>query len=137
MRRTSVVKVVAVALLASFALPIAASAQQPTQPPPAPAQPMQPELFQDTLKSSRAMEHSQGFYEATAVAANTFYVPGKVITCATGGAVSFLMMALTFGTAYRHVASLLDEGCGGKWVLGADDMRPNRPVSSFDWDRSR
>jgi hypothetical protein len=146
MPRTSV-KIVALAVLASLALTTAASAQQyPTQTPPsqvqpAPpqpvqAQPTQPELFQDTLKGQRAAEQSQGFYQGTAIAANTFYVPGKVITCAAGGAVSFVMMALTFGTGYKYMAGVLDEGCGGKWVLSADDMRPNRPASSFDyWDQ--
>lgn len=143
MSRTSV-KLVALALLASLTLPVAASAQQyPTQPPPSqvqPAQPQptQPEMFQDTLKG-RAADQSQGFYEGTAAAANVFYVPGKVITCGMGGIVAFGLMALTFGSGYRHMAGVLDEGCGGKWVLSADDMRQNRSTSTFDyWDqRSR
>ena len=131
MRRTSVVKVVAVAVLASLALAPMSSAQQPAQQ----QQPTQPDLYQDTLKGQRASDRSQGFYEASAVVANAFVVPGKVITCAAGAIVGVGMLAITFGSGYKYFAGVLDEGCGGKWVVNADDMRPDRPAAIMDWEQ--
>jgi hypothetical protein len=35
---------------------------------------------------------------------------------------------LTLGTGYRPATYLVQEGCGGKWVLKGDDLRPDRPA---------
>lgn len=133
MRSSSVVRFLAVVVVASFALagPLAplAHAQQPAQP--APAQPAQPDLFQETLKAQRASDQSQGYYDAGAVAANVFRVPGKAALCVLGGGLSLLLMLATFGTGYKGASYLMQEGCGGKWVLKGDDLRPDRPASAI------
>jgi hypothetical protein len=123
--------VLAVLLLAGPLAPIA-GAQQPAQPPapaeqaPAPAvQPPAPDLFQETLKAQREAEKSQGAYNAGAVAVNVFLVPGRAITCVLGGAVGVVFLAATLGTGYRAASAAWHEGCGGKWMVTGDDLRPD------------
>jgi hypothetical protein len=104
-------------LLAGPLTPLA-HAQQPTQPP-------APDLFQETLKAEREADQHRGTYEAGAVAVNVFLVPGRAITCVLGGVVSFVTLAATFGTGYRAASAAMHEGCGGKWMVTGDDLRPD------------
>ena len=145
MRSTSVVRFLTLVMVASFALtgPLAplAHAQQPGKPaqPAAPAQPAQPdqpaqqpgrpapELFQETLKAQGTSDKSQRFYNAEAVVVNVFRVPGKAITCGLGAVVGMGLLALSLGSGYRAAAAITDEGCGGKWVVNGDDLRPTAP----------
>jgi hypothetical protein len=127
--------------------PTMAQAQQPpvvpppapaTPPPPMPptAQPAQPDLFQETLKAQqRSASRKQGVYEAGAVVTNIFLVPGRAITCALGAGVGVAVLALTFGTGYKTAAAAFDEGCGGKWVVTGDDLKPDGGDRAFDWER--
>ena len=62
-------------------------------------------------------------YEGWAVAASFFSVPGRAIICTVGGVTSVAVMLLTFGTAYGAAKSVLEEGCGGQWVVTAEDLR--------------
>jgi hypothetical protein len=134
MRSSSVTRFLAVAVVASFAVagPLAplAHAQQPTPPPTQPAQPAppaQPDLFQETLKAQRASDKAQGYYEAGAIASNVLFVPGKTVLCVLGGGASLALMLATFGSGYKAASYIMQEGCGGKWVLTGDDLRPDRP----------
>jgi hypothetical protein len=95
-----------------------AGAQQPAQPP-------APDLFQETLKAQRDDERSKGNYDAGAVAVNVFLVPGRAITCVLGGAAGLVALVMTFGQAYRAASAAVHEGCGGKWVVTGDDLRPD------------
>jgi outer membrane biosynthesis protein TonB len=116
---------------------------QPVPPPPAPvmppppptAQPAQPDLFQETLKTeARSAGRKQALYEAGAVVTNFFLVPGRAITCALGAGLGVAVLALTFGTGYKTAAGAFDEGCGGKWVVTGDDLKPEGS-RAFDWER--
>jgi hypothetical protein len=104
--------------------------------PPAPvAQPTQPDLFQEQLKSEqRTEERKQAIYEAGAVVTNVFLVPGRAITCALGSTLGILVLAATFGTGYKTAAGAFEEGCGGKWIVTGDDLRPEGS-RAFDWER--
>jgi len=105
------------ALLAGPLAPLT-FAQQPAQPP-------APDLFQETLKADRGVpEHSKA-YETGAVITNIFLVPGKAITCGLGGVVGVALLAATLGTAYKAASSVWHEGCGGRWTVTADDLRPD------------
>jgi hypothetical protein len=141
--------------------PALAQAQQPPSPvqpapvmpappmPPAPAappakpmaptpvvQPAQPDLFQEQLKSQQASaDRKQALYEAGAVVTNVFLVPGRVITCALGTTLGILVLAATFGTGYKTAAGAFDEGCGGKWVVNGDDLKPDGGSRAFEWER--
>ena len=110
-------------------------AQVPPPPPPAAAQPSHPDLFHEALKSeARAAGAKQGLYEAGAVITNIFLIPGRAITCALGAGLGVAVLAITFGTGYKTAAGAFDEGCGGKWVVTGDDLRPDGG-HAFDWER--
>jgi hypothetical protein len=116
--RTRVVSAVLAAVLLAGPLAPVAGAQQPAQPP-------APDLFQETLKAQRDEDRSRGTYDAGAVAVNVFLVPGRAITCVLGGAVGVVLLAATLGTGYRAASAAMHEGCGGKWVVTGDDLRPD------------
>ena len=94
-----------------------AGAQQPTQP--------APDLFQEQLKAQQDADRNRGTYNAGAVAVNVFLVPGRAITCMLGGVAGIVALAATFGTAYRAASAAVHEGCGGKWIVTGDDLRPD------------
>jgi len=110
-----------------------AAPPQPAVPPP----PAQPDLFQEKLKAERASDRSQGFYNAEAVLVNVFLVPGRVITCVAGGIVGVTILAVSFGTGYRPASYMFHEGCGGKWIVKGDDLRPDIPSTSYASDPVR
>jgi hypothetical protein len=136
MRRTSVVRCLTLLIVASFALagPLAplvhAQAAQP-------ARPAQPDLFQETLKSQRTSDRAQGFYATEAAVVNVVRVPGKVVTCAAGAAIGIVLLVFTLGSGYRAAAAITDEGCGGKWILKGDDLRPEGPAPMVATDPGR
>jgi hypothetical protein len=119
--------------------PVMPAPMQPVPPPPAPVAPppptAQPDLFQETLKAeARASGRKQVLYEAGAVVTNLFLIPGRTITCALGAGLGVAVLALTFGTGYKTAAGAFDEGCGGKWVVTGDDLKPEGG-RAFEWER--
>jgi len=125
--RTRVVSALLVALMLATPLATIASAQQP---PPAPG------MFQDSLNAQQAAEADRKIYDAGAVATNIFLVPGRAITCVLGGAVGIALLAATLGTAYRAASGAMQEGCGGKWTVSGDDLRPEGPTARpFEWEK--
>ena len=115
--RTRAVSALLTAVLLAGPLTPLVGAQQPTQPP-------APDLFQETLRAERENERSRGAYDAGAVAVNVFLVPGRAITCVLGSVVGVVALAATFGTGYRAASAAVHEGCGGKWTVSGDDLRP-------------
>ncbi|MBI1734957.1 MAG: hypothetical protein HYR51_07265 [Candidatus Rokubacteria bacterium] len=123
---TSVFRVVALSVVAAllFAGPLAplAAAQQP-----------QPDAFKETMKGGPHEVHpgdvqvSDWGYGVAAGVATSFLVPGRIITCAAGSVVGLAVLAVTFGSAYRGFARVLEEGCGGKWIVDSEDLQPDRP----------
>jgi hypothetical protein len=118
------ISVLLVTALLTGPLATLATAQQPAQPP-APAQQPAPDLFQETLKADRATPEHSSAYETGAVITNIFLVPGRAITCGLGGVVGVALLAATLGTAYKAASSVWHEGCGGRWTVTADDLRPD------------
>jgi hypothetical protein len=133
MRRTSVVRCLTLLIVASFALagPLAPLVHAQA------AQPAQPDLFQETLKSQRTSDRAQGFYATEAAVVNVVRVPGKVVTCAAGAAIGIVLLVFTLGSGYRAAAAITDEGCGGKWILKGDDLRPEGPAPMVATDPGR
>ena len=111
-----------------------AAPPQPAVPPPPP---VQPDLFQEKLKAERSSGRGQGVYTAQAVVVNIFLVPGRVITCAAGGIVGVTILAVSLGTGYRPASYMFNEGCGGKWIVKGDDLRPEMPSTSYGADPVR
>jgi len=114
---TRVVAGLLAAVLLVGPLASVAGAQQPTQP--------APDLFQEQLKAQQDADRNRGTYNAGAVAVNVFLVPGRAITCMLGGVAGIVALAATFGTAYRAASAAVHEGCGGKWIVTGDDLRPD------------
>lgn len=132
---TRVVVVLIVMSLLAGPLAPAVRAQQPAQP--------QPDVFKETMKGaddqhiprtpggpsvppvSRGDDvgFNETFYDVTAGAMTAFLIPGRAITCVTGGVVSAVLMVLTLGTAYRAASGVIGEGCGGKWIVRGEDLQ--------------
>jgi hypothetical protein len=138
-----VVSALLVAALLGGPLGSLAGAQQPappqtpqTQPPQTPPARPAPDLFQESLKAERVVARDQSSaYDAGAVVVNVFLVPGRAITCGLGAVVGVGVLALTLGTGYRAASSVWQEGCGGKWIVSGEDLRPDsvsgRPVVDY------
>ena len=129
---------VAVSLLMLMTGPLApiAFAQQPSpvQPEPAAQQPAQQGMAQpEPVRESRMAESAA--YNVGAGVANVFYIPGKCILCAAGVASGVLVMLFTIGSAPRPAAYFAREGCGGRWYLVGDDLRPENEIRAYDWER--
>ncbi len=124
--------VVSLLMLVTGPLAPLASAQQPppatepTTPQPAP-EPMDP-----VKPDSRAGEAAA--YHIGAGVANVFYVPGKGFLCGVGVAAGIFVLAITFGSQPKTAAFFGREGCGGRWFLTGDDLRPDADVRAFDWE---
>ena len=124
--RTRMVSALLAALLLAGPLtPLASAQYQPTSGAQEPAQPVAQDPFQETLRAERESERSRGTYDAGAVAVNVFLVPGRAITCVLGNVVGLVALVATFGTAYRAASAAVHEGCGGKWMVTGDDLRPD------------
>ena len=44
------------------------------------------------------------------------------------------ILIISIGSAPRPAAYFAREGCGGRWVLTGDDLRP-AAEATFDWER--
>ena len=95
-----------------------------------------PDFFQEQMKEQQASaQRKQVLYEAGAVVTNVFLIPGRAITCALGTGLGVVVLAITFGTGYKTAAGAFDEGCGGKWVVNGDDLKPDGGSRAFEWER--
>lgn len=101
----------------------APAAAPPVQTPPAPA-PAPPDLYQEALKATEqtARPH-EAAYQAGAVVASAFSVPGRVVTCAIGSALTIVTLVVTLGSQPGAAKSVLEEGCGGQWIVTPADLR--------------
>jgi len=138
---------VALSLLATGPLAPLAVAQQPAppaQPPqqqpmpmpqPEPQPAAQPAMIQPEVPEQDSRLAESAAYNVGAGIANVFYIPGKGLLCGLGGAVGIFIMIVSIGSAPRPAAYFAREGCGGKWVLTGDDLRPDDShYRAFDWE---
>jgi hypothetical protein len=129
--------VVALAMLATGPLAPLAAAQQPAPSSPPPVQPMpQPAAAPPPPDVPEPESHlgESAAYNVGAGIANVFYIPGKGILCGVGGAVGIFILIISIGSAPKPAAYFAREGCGGKWILTGDDLRPDYEAK-FDWEK--
>ena len=129
--------VVALAMLAAGPLaPLAAAQQPPAQTPPPPEPMPQPAVTPPPPDLPEQESHmgEAAAYNIGAGIANVFYIPGKGLLCGVGGAVGIFILFISLGSAPKPAAYFAREGCGGKWILTGDDLRPDSEVR-FDWER--
>ena len=124
---------VALAMLATGPLAPLAAAQQPAAPPMPPTQ--QPVAPPQDIPEPESHLAESAAYNVGAGIANVFYIPGKGLLCGLGGAVGIFILIVSVGSAPRPAAYFAREGCGGKWILTGDDLRPDADVRAFDWER--
>ena len=74
-------------------------------------------------------------WEIGAVVVNTVHVPGKAILCGLGAVSGVAVLLLTFGSGYGATARIWDEGCSGKWIVTAADLKPQPEESDFLMER--
>ena len=133
--RTLALAVSLVMLLTGPLAPLANAQQpapaQPAAAQPAPAQPAPPM----EMKSDR--DSDSAAYNVGAGVANAFYIPGKAALCGLGGLVGIFVMIVSVGSAPKTAAGFAREGCGGKWILTGDDLRPDSDARTFDWEKDR
>src|SRR5262249_5750695 len=127
--------VVALAVLATGPLAPLAAAQQPAQTPPPPEPMPQPAVTPPPdLPEQESHMGEAAAYNIGAGIANVFYIPGQGLLCGVGGGVGIFILFISLGSAPKPAAYFAREGCGGKWILTGDDLRPDSEVR-FDWER--
>jgi hypothetical protein len=140
---------VAVSLLTLLTGPLAplAAAQQPPpaqpasqaqapQPMPEPTTtPLPPQRMPEEPGPSESRTGEAVAYNVGAGIANVFFIPGKGLLCGAGVASGVIVMLFSIGSAPRTAAYFAREGCGGRWILTGDDLRPEADVRAFDWER--
>lgn len=112
----SIALAVVLSLLLSGPVAPLAAAQQPA--------PAQPDLMQEALKTTQRDQSGSDAYDVGAGFANIAYVPGKAFVCGLGVGAGVILLLITFGHGYKAAAAAGEEGCGGRWVLKGDDLRP-------------
>lgn len=125
--------VVSLLMLVTGPLAPLASAQQPPPPSTEPAAPPPPPPPMDPVKPDSRVGEAAAYHAGAAVA-NVFYVPGKGFLCGIGAAAGIFILAITFGSQPKTAAAFAREGCGGRWFLTGDDLRPDADVRAFDWE---
>lgn len=119
-----------VVLLAVVVLPAVATAQQQPAPPTAqqqmpPVPQPAPDLFAESMKATAPVARFDA-YDVGSVAINMARTPLKIGLCVVGLAAGAAVLGISLGTAHRAAAAAVNEGCGGKWFIGGDDLRPDR-----------
>jgi hypothetical protein len=71
-------------------------------------------------------------YDVGAGVITVLKMPFNVGLCALGGAVGAALFAVTLGSGYRASTRLVEEGCGGPWVVRGDDLRPDNHPNRTD-----
>ncbi len=110
----SIAVAVVLSLVVSGPLAPLAAAQQPAQ----------PDLMQEAVKTTQRTESGSAAYDVGAGLANVAYIPGKAFVCGLGVMAGTVLLLISLGSGYRAAAAAGEEGCGGKWVLTGDDLRP-------------
>jgi hypothetical protein len=110
-------------------------AQAPAQPMPEPTTtPLPPQRIPEPMQPESRTGHAVA-YNVGAGIANVFFIPGKCVLCVAGVASGVFVMLISIGSAPRTAAYFAREGCGGRWILTGDDIRPDSYVRAFDWER--
>lgn len=91
-----------------------------------------PDVFKETMKAPDAVSEpdvtfNETYYEISAGIMTAFLVPGRALTCFASGVLGTVVLMATLGTAYKAASGVLNEGCGGKWIVRAEDLVPDKP----------
>ena len=101
--------------------PAAQPEPQPAQMP-APTAAGEPQTMPEPVTFEEPSEGT-AWYGMGATVLNVVYVPGKAITCVLGMVVGGGLLLATLGAGYKGSVAFFKEGCAGKWILTAKDLR--------------
>jgi hypothetical protein len=104
------------------------------------AQPPGPraETREDPRRSELPAARTTDLYDVGAVGITVIGIPLKGLICAVSGGLALALLLATFGSAHRATAGVIEEGCGQKWIVRGDDIRPDLPGSrAFEWESAR
>lgn len=62
-------------------------------------------------------------YKVGAGVATVINVPMRTGLCALGAAGGLAVLIVTFGSGYRFAARVVEEGCGGPWIITPEHLR--------------
>jgi hypothetical protein len=71
-------------------------------------------------------------YDMGAAAMTAVRIPGNIITCGVGAVAGTILLLVTFGSAHKETARVFEEGCGQRWIVRGEDIRPHGPLGFFD-----
>lgn len=83
-------------------------------------------LYEEAMKATETPAPAKlpdTAYEVGAVAVNAVRIPGKATLCLLSTGVGLAALAATLGTGYRTTAWIMEEGCGGPWMVTARDLK--------------
>jgi hypothetical protein len=60
---------------------------------------------------------------AGAVAANVWYVPGRVLVCGMTALLVGVALTVTLGQVYDDASQIMHGGCAGPWTVKPDEIR--------------
>ena len=96
------------------------------------------ETGQDPALPMQASSGDNYLYDVGAVAITVIGMPLKGLLCAVSGGFALALLLVTFGSAHRATAGVMEEGCAQKWIVRGDDIRPDLPGSrAFEWEAQR
>ncbi len=79
-----------------------------------------------------AQEKGNLAWEVGAGVATGVNIVGKSILCGVGGVVGFTALLMSFGSGYQWAGRVWEEGCSGKWIITAADVR-GEPTETEFW----
>jgi hypothetical protein len=109
-----------VVLIVVGMLPPRAWAQQPA---PSAAQSSTPAVV-EVMPPDSAPGPRADIYDVGAGVLTAARLPFNVALCGLGAVAGSALFFLTLGTAYRATTRTFEEGCGQRWILRGDDIRP-------------
>lgn len=83
-------------------------------------------LYEEAMKAAEAPAPAKlpdTAYEVGAIVVNVVHIPGKTVLCMLSTGVGLAALAATLGTGYRTTAWIMEEGCGGPWMVTARDLK--------------
>lgn len=83
-------------------------------------------LYEETIKAAEAPAPAKlpdTAYQVGAIVVNVVHIPGKTALCLLSTGVGLAALAATLGTGYRTTAWIMEEGCGGPWMVTARDLK--------------
>lgn len=95
-----------------------------------------PDLVRERLEESAAEPRGTDAYDIGAGVLTAFKAPFNVGLCVLGAALGATLFGLTLGSGYKASTRVVEEGCGTKWVVTGDDIRPNQVSDRFDYGQS-